>query len=429
MNGTRQCPALLVSAPASGQGKTTITAAIARRHRQQGRRVSVFKTGPDFIDPGFLAAASGGPVYQLDTWMGGEAECAQLLYQAAGHADVILIEGVMGLFDGPASVACLARRFGLPVLLAVDASAMAETFGAIVMGLTHYDPRLHFAGVLANRVGGPAHADMLRKSLPSGVTWLGAIPFDAQAILRERHLGLVQAEELPELEQTLDRWAMSLDSTLAALPRVADFTAGPVSAPPRLLRDIRIGIARDAAFSFLYSANLDLLQAMGAMLCFFSPLTDQSLPEVDCLYLPGGYPELHLPRLQANNCMRESVRAFALAGKPILAECGGYLYLLDQLTDQHGHSAAMCGVLKGQAHMQTRLAAIGYQSARFGPKSLRGHAFHHSVTNGIDQPAVLATRSDGSPGEPILQWARVTASYLHFYFPSNPAVVAALLKP
>ncbi|HYM48429.1 MAG TPA: cobyrinate a,c-diamide synthase, partial [Burkholderiaceae bacterium] len=200
MNAERYCPALFISAPASGQGKTTITAALAIRERRRGRRVRVFKTGPDFIDPMILERASGNPVYQLDLWMGGENHCRNLLYDAAGHADLILIEGVMGLFDGQPSSADLAALFGIPVLAVIDASAMAQTFGAIAFGLARFRDDISVAGVIANRVGSEHHAEILGPSLPADLPMLGWLARDADFTLPERHLGLVQAREIADLD-------------------------------------------------------------------------------------------------------------------------------------------------------------------------------------------------------------------------------------
>ncbi|MFZ1575998.1 MAG: cobyrinate a,c-diamide synthase, partial [Chromatiaceae bacterium] len=226
---TRCCPALLLAAPASGQGKTTVTAALARHHRELGRRVRVFKTGPDFLDPMILERASGAPVYQLDLWMGGEAHCRQLLYQAAGEADIILIEGVMGLFDGESSSADLATRLGIPILAVIDGSHMAQTFGALAHGLATYRPGLPFAGVFANRVAGERHYQMLAESLPTGLTALGWLPRDADIALPSRHLGLVQAAQIADLEARLDQAAAVLRLTDPALPAAVTFS--PVVAP------------------------------------------------------------------------------------------------------------------------------------------------------------------------------------------------------
>ena len=328
VNEIRRRPALLISAPASGQGKTTVTAALARFHANLGRRVRVFKVGPDFLDPMILERASGTPVYQLDLWMGGEAHCRQLLYEAAGAADLILVEGVMGLFDGNPSSADLAVRFGLPVLAIIDANAMAQTFGAVAHGLANYRTGLPFAGVLANRVANTGHAEMLQTSVPAAICYQGTLYRYPDFALPERHLGLVQAHELADLDQRLDGLAAAVAETqLAALPEAVELVnVQPVDVQP-LLAGVRIAVARDLAFSFVYPANLDLLRAMGAELRFFSPLQDSTLPEADSLYLPGGYPELHLEALEQNRAMRDSIRAHQSAGKPSVAECGGMLYL------------------------------------------------------------------------------------------------------
>ncbi|MDO8695882.1 MAG: cobyrinate a,c-diamide synthase, partial [Pseudomonas sp.] len=284
----RQCPALLIAAPASGQGKTTVTAALARLHTRQGRRVRVFKCGPDFLDPMILARASGNPVYQLDLWMVGEAESRRLLWEAAGEADLILIEGVMGLFDGAPSAADLSRHFGVPVLGVIDAGAMAQTFGALAFGLAHFQPDLPFAGVLANRTGSLRHGDILRDSLPPALRWFGALPRSAAVELPRRHLGLIQAQELADLDARLDAAADAIAASASTdLPLPVNFAVPDAQAIEPLLADVRIGVARDAAFAFTYQANLDLLRQLGAELVFFSPLTATELPKIDSLYLPG----------------------------------------------------------------------------------------------------------------------------------------------
>ncbi len=425
------CPALLIGAPASGQGKTTLTAALARYHRQQGRRVRVFKTGPDFLDPMILEQASGYPVYQLDLWMVGEQGCKQLLSQAAAEADLILIEGVMGLFDGAPSSADLAQVFGVPVLALIQAHAMAQTFGAIAYGLTHYRPGLPFAGVLANGVAGPGHAELLAESLPAGVTYFGALPRDPAVTLPDRHLGLVQAVEIVDLEQRLEAAAAAIGRTgLAALPPAVTFpTFAPESLIP-LLQGIRIGIARDLAFAFLYPANLELLRALGAELVFFSPLNDKEPPAVDSLYLPGGYPELHLDTLASNRTMLEGLRRHCRAGKPLYAECGGMLYTLESLTDKAGQRAQLLGLLPGHAVLQAQLVGLGMQAAPLPEGELRGHTFHHSRLETPLVPLVHGIRQRGErPGEAIYRIGRFTASYLHLYFPGNPSAVARLFKP
>jgi cobyrinic acid a,c-diamide synthase len=435
----RRCPALFVSAPASGQGKTTVTAALARHHAARGRAVQVFKTGPDFLDPMILERASGRPVYQLDLWMGGESHCRRLLYDAAGAADLILIEGVMGLYDGVPSSADLARLFGIPVLAVIDANAMAQTFGAICHGLAHYSPPLAgdgvlaFHGVLANRVAGPGHSQLAKQGVPAGLRFLGGITRDAALQLPDRHLGLVQAEEIVDLDRRLSALASALGNTeLADIPPQIELRAPAEEAQSfeRPLAGVRIGVARDQAFSFLYRANLDQLQALGAELLFFSPLAATDLPLVDSVYLPGGYPELHLERLSANHGMAQALKRHVDSGKPAYAECGGMLYLLESVRDAQGKGARLAAVLPGHALMHTRLQSIGYHTAPLPGGSVRGHSFHHSTVETPLTPVAHTERSQsGAAGEAIYRYERLVATYFHGYFPSNPRAVAQLFKP
>lgn len=429
MNVTQRCRALLISACASGQGKTTITAALARHYTRQGLQVRVFKTGPDFIDPMILEQASGHPVYQLDLWMVGAEQCRSLLYRAASEADLILVEGVMGLFDGDPSSADLAQHFGLPVLAVIDASAMAQTFAAVAHGLRHYRDHLPFAGVIANRVGSARHAAMLLPA-ESDITLFASLPRDPAISLPERHLGLHQASELHDLDDKLNRAADALGNLQHELPEVT-FAAPEYTSPAALLQGVRIAVARDAAFSFLYQANLDCLREMGAELCFFSPLADTALPDgCDSIYLPGGYPELHLDTLAHNTGMLDSLRAHHVQCKPMLAECGGMLYLLSQLTDTNGHAAALAGLLPGQAQMQTKLSALALQAVGTPEGELRGHSFHYS-TMLLDLPPIAQGRCPNGNAlqENVYRQQRLTASYIHFYFPSNPAAIAHIFRP
>ncbi|WP_349572409.1 cobyrinate a,c-diamide synthase [Azotobacter salinestris] len=427
----RRCPALLIAAPASGQGKTTVTAALARHHVNRGRRVRVFKCGPDFLDPMILARACGAPVHQLDLWMVGEVESRRLLWEAAGEADLILIEGVMGLFDGAPSAADLARRFGVPVLAVIDASAMAQTFAAVAHGLATFQPDLPFAGVLANRVGSARHGEILRDSLPAHLPWYGALPRSADIELPSRHLGLVQAGELADLDARLDVAAEALAASAGTdLPAPVAFVAPAQDAPEPLLAGVRIGVARDAAFAFLYQANLELLERLGAELAFFSPLADAALPAVDSLYLPGGYPELHLDRLAGNAPLRAAICAHHEAGKPILAECGGMLYLLEALTDLDGRREAMLGLLPGEAWMQPKLAALALQEVELDGARLRGHSYHHSTLACALTPVAHGECPNyRRTAEAVYRRGRLTASYIHFYLPSAPRAAAALLRP
>lgn len=431
MHATHHCPALLVSAPASGQGKTSVTAALARWHTRQGRRVRVFKTGPDFLDPMVLERASGAAVYQLDLWMTGEADVRARLHAAAGEADLILVEGVMGLFDGSPSSADLAQALGLPVLAVIDGSAMAQTFGAVATGLARYRNGLQVYGVAANRIGSAHHATLLRDSLPPDLQWLGALPRDATLALPERHLGLVSASELSDIDARLDALADAWSTHAStALPPPVAFAPASAPAVPQDLRGTRIAVARDAAFCFLYAANLDLLREAGAQLRFFSPLAGNALPECDAVWLPGGYPELHLTTLSGRGDLHEALRAHRDAGKPMLAECGGMLFALDALTDRDGVRASMAGLLHGEATMQPRLAALGLQAVDLPEGALRGHTFHYAKAR-IDVPALAsACNPNGGPSvEAVYRQSRTTASFVHFYFPSNPHAATRLFRP
>ena len=425
------CAALFISAPSSGAGKTSITAAIARSQARRGRRVRVFKTGPDFLDPGILERASGAPVYQLDLFMGGFAHCQGLLAEAAAEADLILVEGVMGLFDGNPSSADLASAFGLPVVCVIDASAMAQTFAALATGLQRFQPGLHHGGVIANRIAGPAHGRMLGEGLPDDLPLIAALPRDAALSLPERHLGLVQAQEQPALDARLEAWADAWDAGQRPdfVFQPVRFAVEPEPPLPRLLAGRRIAIARDAAFGFIYPANLDTLRALGAELAFFSPLAGEALPRCDAAWLPGGYPELHAATLSRRRPLFAALAAHVAAGKPLLAECGGMLALLDELVDAEGQAHAMAGLLPGRARMQARLAALGLQAVDWPEGSLRGHSYHHST---LDTPltpiAVAENPNAGRTAEALFQQGPLRASYIHHYFPSHPEAVAAFFK-
>lgn len=427
----RHCPALFISAPASGQGKTTVTAALAYRHRQLGRRVRVFKTGPDFLDPTVLEAASGNPVYQLDLWMGDETHCRRLLYDAAGEADLILIEGVMGLFDGKPSSADLAELFGIPILAVIDAPAMAQTFGAIAFGLARYRPSLNVIGVVANRLGGEGHYRLLANDTVGDSTpVLGWLARRDDIALPERHLGLWHATEIPDLVRRIEQSAINLKLQNRNLPPSVVFETDAISPPPQTLAGVRIAIARDAAFSFLYRANIDALHALGAELIFFSPLANEPIPAADSLYLPGGYPELHMEALQNNRNAADSIRRHYGSGKPIYAECGGMLYLLNRLTDDRGNEAHMLGLVSGNATVQKQLSAIAMQEIQLPEGILRGQTFHHSRLESTLTPIAHGTCPHGSnTREAVYRIGRLTASYIHCYFPSNLEATARLFAP
>jgi cobyrinic acid a,c-diamide synthase len=342
----------------------------------------------------------------------------------------------MGLFDGKPSSADLAATFGLPVLAVIDASAMAQTFAALAHGLASFRADISVAGVVANRVGSPGHARMVGEGLPAGLPLVAALRRDPGLALPERHLGLVQAMELPELDAQLDRWADAWEQGGGAdlePARVAFGAPSPDDVPRHpspLLAGVRVAVASDRAFSFIYPANLDTLRQLGAEVVPFSPLQDAALPSCDALWLPGGYPELHAAALAHNTAMSGAIRRHIDEGKPLLAECGGLLYLLDSLTDLEGRRHAMVGALAGDAVMQERLAALGMQAVTLPEGELRGHSFHYSS---LATPLLPIARgrnpNGGATSEAVYRVGRLTASYIHHYFASNPAAAAALFAP
>jgi cobyrinic acid a,c-diamide synthase len=276
------------------------------------------------------------------------------------------------------------------------------------------------------------HAQMLTERLPKSLRFCGALPSSAQISLPERHLGLLQAAELPDIEQRIAHaarlWEAQCDTSL---PPAVEFAApSETMSVARELEGVKIAVARDAAFSFLYRTNLDVLEALGAELCFFSPLDDSVLPEADSLYLPGGYPELHLPRLAANTAMLAAIRAHHAGHKPILAECGGMLYALQTLTDAQGQSAHLLGLMDGNAVMQNQLCALALQSVSLQEGTLRGHTFHYSRVETSLMPVARGACPNGNAtSEAVYQKLRLTASYTHFYFPSDPMAAARLFLP
>ena len=356
------CPALFLAAPASGQGKTTITAALARLLHRQGKRVRVFKFGPDYLDPQILQRACKQAVVQLDMWMAGEEWCRQELHQAAIASDIILVEGAMGIYDGTPSSADLAAKFGLPVVLIMNVKAMAQTAAAIAVGLRNYRDDFDMMGVIANFCGSNYHGKLVKDALPDDLPLWAALKRDEAVELPERHLGLVQPFEQGEvvMEQRLEAGADMLEEA-GILPYIEKlkpilFPPQKINRPPNeALKGATIAIAGDEAFSFAYAANISLLKAMGGSIVDFSPIHNDCIPsEATAIWLPGGYPEIHAKKLAENTSMLTSLRSFHQQGKPILAECGGFLYCMDSLVDLEGKSFAMAGVLPGVGTMKNK---------------------------------------------------------------------------
>ncbi len=433
--------AIVVAGTHSGVGKTSVTLGLIGAFRHRGLTVQPFKVGPDFIDPLHHQHASGRPARNLDGWMLDPEINLERFARATADADVAVTEGVMGLFDGSegksdrGSTAEMAKLLGLPVLLVIDASAMARSAAALIHGYTSFDPDLRVAGVILNNVGGETHAGMIRDAVAGAVPILGALPRAKDLVVPERHLGLhlpheARAEYVDQLA-TLIEEQVDLDALLgnSAIERRTAPAAAAPSPPPR----IRLALARDEAFCFYYADNLELLEQAGAELVPFSPI-DEPLPEnIDGIYLGGGYPELHADKLAANTPTREAIREFASAGGPIYAECGGLMYLAQTL-EIDGETHPLCGVLPFSTTMPAPLA-IGYVEVTttgglFGSgQTARGHLFHHSAIAG--EPAtdrcyeLKNSRGEETQEGYLIQ--NVLASYAHLHLASNPALASAFI--
>jgi cobyrinic acid a,c-diamide synthase len=442
-------PRVVIAGTSSGAGKTTVACGLIGAFRAGGLRVQGFKVGPDYIDPSHHALASGRPGRNLDAFLSGPELVAPLLRHGGDGADIAVIEGVMGLFDGAsgrgelASTAHVAKLLDAPVLLVVDATAMARSAAAMVLGFRDFDPALRIAGVIFNKVGSDIHEQLLREAIePLGVPVLGALRRDGRIAAPERHLGLVPAAEreadaretLAALAATIARQAdlEEIERLARAAPRVSGETWSPQSEDP-LVQGARIAIARGPVFSFHYAENLELLEGAGAELAPFDPLVDEALPEgTGALMLAGGFPEVFGEQLAANAPLRAEVAAFAAAGHPILAECGGLLYLCSELD---GHE--MCGVLPARAFMSDRLT-LGYREATAATSTpwinegdrVRGHEFHYSrlEPQQAGMPSAWTLRARGIERPDGIARAGVQAGYLHVHWAAHPGLALAFAR-
>jgi cobyrinic acid a,c-diamide synthase len=396
MPGNRPASAakgLLIAAPSSGAGKTTATLALLRALKVSGRRVSSAKSGPDYIDPKFHEAASGEPCINLDAWAMDERTLRLLAVRQSSDRDLLIVEGAMGLFDGAASgrgsAADLAASLGIPVVLVVDCAKQAQSVAALVHGFGSFRPDVSLAGVILNRVGSTRHEKMLEQALaPLEVPVLGALPRLKTLELPERHLGLVQAGEHQELEAFLEQAAIVCGKhvDLSALEGSAAPLRASAEAALKLPTPLgqRVAVARDVAFAFSYPHLLDHWQSSGAELSFFSPLADEPpKKDVDAVYLPGGYPELHAANLAAAGQFRAAMRDAAQAGKLIYGECGGYMTLGSGLVDASGHRHEMLGLLPLETSFADRKRHLGYRELRpLGGLPWKGnlaaHEFHYA---------------------------------------------------
>ena len=369
---------MIVAGTHSGVGKTTVTLAMLAALKRRGRRVQAFKAGPDFIDPSHHTAITGRPSRNLDSWMLGEALNRGIFTRAAADADLSIIEGMMGLFDGSSAIneigstAELAKQLHAPVLLVIDGSAMARSVAAMVSGYAKFDSALQVAGVLFNRVGNEGHYRLLKDAVETetDVSVVGYLQPDPSVTIHDRHLGLVMAVEQKSAE-LYDQLAKAAMDTIDSRPHRILGSVGrerwrqcseAFSEGKTAERNVRVGVAYDPAFCFYYPENLELLEAEGAELVKFSPMNDQALPSVDMLYLGGGYPELYGDTLAGNVAMRRAVRSFAERGGIVYAECGGMMYLTEAIRDFDGCSHEMVGLFSAEAVMQKSSMTLGYRT-------------------------------------------------------------------
>jgi cobyrinic acid a,c-diamide synthase len=447
-------PALVIAGTQSGSGKTTVTLAVLAALVRRGLCVQAFKVGPDFIDPGHHSVVTGRPSRNLDTWLLDSDALATTYRRNTVGADLAIIEGVMGLFDGrgpddeAGSTADLARLWDVPVVLVVDARGLARSIAPLVRGFAEFDERVKIVGAIANQVGSRRHADdYLAPALrtATAVESLGFLMRDPGLTIPSRHLGLWSASDFRADATFFDALSEAAESSLA-LDRILALARPPKiaeleKAPHRALTGerVRVGVARDRAFCFYYEDNLDLLRDAGAEIVTFSPLEDRFLPEgIERLYLGGGYPELAAARLAANTSMSGAIRRYHADGGVILAECGGMMACCRELRDISGQSFPMWDLIPARVVMQSRLAALGYvtletdEATCLGPAGtrIRGHEFHYSTLESLAQLPFVShlVRSRGPDRPDGIRIGGLLAGYAHLHFGSNAAAASRFLE-
>jgi len=468
-------PRLVIAGTSSGVGKTTAAVGLMAALRRRGLKVQPFKVGPDYIDPSHHTAATGTPSRNLDSWMVPKDALVELFSRACRGADLAVIEGVMGLFDGfsgrdeTGSTAEIAKLLDAPVLLVMDVGRMARSAAAMAWGYSRFDPELRVAGFLLNRVGGEKHHGMVREAIEGSGSGrvFGYMPRDPGLDLPERHLGLVPTPEQPIPEDYFEKLAalieahVDVDGLLAAAGggvgergsgrQAEPFTPSPLHPlmpsnpsshsslfPPQpVAHRAMIAVARDEAFNFYYQDNLDLLEAHGAELVYFSPLRDAAIPAgAGALYLGGGFPEMHAAVLTRNGSMLESIRRAVGEGLPVYGECGGLMYLSEGIVGEEGRRYPMVGAVPGWCSMEKKRLHLGYVEVRsavdtpLGPAGFiaRGHEFHYSLWDGLD-PARGAYRvlNQGGRGEGFAR-GNILATFVHVHFAANPALAPAFVE-
>lgn len=443
--------ALVIAGTASGVGKTTIAAGVMAALKNRGLRVQPFKVGPDYIDPGYHTLAAGNPSRNLDTWMLPHNAVIELFRRAMQNSDIAVIEGVMGLYDGRSSTneegstAEVAKLLGAPVLLVVDSRKAARSIAAMVLGFQKFDSALSLQGVILNGIGGEGHLRICREAIDhyTGVPVVGYLRRSGEFTLTERHLGLIPTAENSPGKEFFDRLAAQIETSfdipamlkMAAQTKVPEVTPGLFPEKPQAPA-VRIGVARDKAFSFYYQDSLDLLEGWGAELVPFSPLNDSILPpQISGLYIGGGFPEVYAAELASNADMLAAVRYAAKCGMPVYGECGGLMYLGQNIKDMQGKVFEMSGVLPVSSRIDTPKLSLGYRTVRAladGPllekdQETRGHEFHWSILE-PGYPPMNAYMIDEHQRREGFQINNVFASYIHLHFGSRPGLAQRFIK-
>ena len=436
----KKIPRLVIAATKSGSGKTTITCGIIAALRKRGLKVQSYKVGPDYIDTGFHKIASGRVSQNLDSWLVGEEKIVEIFNNTVKDADIAIIEGVMGLYDGGrggiSSTAEIAKILNAPVILVIDAKSAGSSVAATALGFREFDKSVNIAGVILNRVGSTSHEKMIVDALNKiNIKSFGAIRRDDKIILPSRHLGLVQATEnnfADILEKISEEIAaqINLDEILNIAEKFSDCTVEKKSFLFPTPKSLKIGVARDEAFNFYYEESLRELERLGAEIINFSPLRDETLPKVDGIILGGGYPELYAAQLESNKKIRHAIKSVAEENLPIYAECGGYMYLMNYLTDFEGKIFEMCGVIPNQAVMTEKLQMVGYVDAtlqkdcvigKVGDK-IHAHEFHFSKEVGDLSGKIFSCERLRTGEKYFAGYAEknIVASYLHIHFAGSP---------
>ncbi|MFH0782425.1 MAG: cobyrinate a,c-diamide synthase [Pseudomonadota bacterium] len=440
---TSTVPSCIISGTSSGSGKTTVTLGLMAAFRARGLRVQPFKCGPDFIDPGLHQLVTGTSSRNLDLWMCGEEFTRATFARNSHKADIAIIEGVMGMFDGGVSSSgSLAKTLGLPGILVLDVRSMAESAAAIVKGFETFHPEAAPKAVILNRIASDRHLQLIKDAIDEHcqAEVLGYLPRTLEFSIPSRHLGLLTGDEAPLSSAALQLLAetvarhIDLDKILSLCTSMPEITLKPSPSP--LGKKCRIGVARDKAFCFYYEDNFDLLRNAGAELVFFSPVENHELPEdLDGLYLGGGYPELYAEQLSDNTAMRTAIRQWIENNRPVYAECGGFMYLTEGIVAQNGKYHPMVGVFPVKARMQEKRASLGYREVRttapccFGPTGtiLRGHEFHYSHIDPMPTHIGRIYEVNNGTREGYAH-RKVLGGYMHLHFGFAPQVVKEFIN-